>query len=65
MAKYYWYNKEKGVSKSKDGNEANIAHEDSDASETMVLMVAVSDEGSCSNTWFLDTCCSNNMIDHI
>lgn len=56
-AKYCWYNKEKGVSKSKYGNEVNISHEDSDGFETMVLMDVVSDEGLDYKTWFLDTSC--------
>lgn len=50
MAKDYWHNKEKGISKCKNGNKANIPHEDSGGSETMVLMDAVSDEGLDSKT---------------
>lgn len=64
MAKDCWYCKEKEASKSKDVKEANIAYEDLDGCEIMVLMDAVSDEGLNSKTWFLDTGCSNHMIGH-
>lgn len=44
MAKDYWYNKGKWAYKDKDSDKVKIEHDDSDGSETMVFMAAVSDE---------------------
>lgn len=38
------------ASKDKDGNEANIAHDDSYGFETTTFMIVVTDEGANSKT---------------
>ncbi|XP_058776276.1 uncharacterized protein LOC131650590 [Vicia villosa] len=52
--------KDNGLTKRKDEG-ANLARQDSDDSEGMVVMVAVVDNHVESKIWFLDLGCSNHM----
>ncbi|XP_050919532.1 uncharacterized protein LOC127137085 [Lathyrus oleraceus] len=61
LAKNDWYNKYKGATKSKEEG-ANLARQDSDDYEDMVVMAAFADDHIDSKIWFLDTSCSNQMI---
>jgi len=59
-----WYNKGKGLAKDNDDDdEAKMALEDSDG-EPLVLMTVVSEDCSDSETWFLNTGCSNHITGH-
>lgn len=55
LGKNYWYKRGKN-------EESNLALQDSDDSEEMVVMVAVGDEHVDTKIWFLDTGCSNHTI---
>jgi len=63
FAKDCWFNKGKGVAKDNEDDEAKMAQEDSDG-EPLVLMATISEDCSDSETWFLDTGCSNHMTGH-
>ncbi|XP_050920350.1 uncharacterized protein LOC127137984 [Lathyrus oleraceus] len=54
LAKNCWYNKVKGVTKGKEEG-ANLAHQDSDEYEDMMVMDIVADDYVDSNIWFLDS----------
>lgn len=60
MAKNSWYKKHKGATKGKNKG-ANLAHQDSDDYEDMVVVVAIADEHVDSKIWFLDAGCSNHI----
>lgn len=60
MAKNYWYNKNKGVTKG-NKEEANLAHQDSDDFEDMVVRGAIADDHVKTKIRFLDSGCSNHM----
>lgn len=62
LAKNYWYNKDKGATKGKDDEGEKLAHQNSDDSEGMILMVVFTYDHVDSKIWFLDTGCSNHMI---
>lgn len=54
--------KDKGATKGNDDDVENLACQDSNDSDGMVLMDAFVDEHVDSKTWFLDTGSSNRMI---
>ncbi|XP_050890818.1 uncharacterized protein LOC127096268 [Lathyrus oleraceus] len=55
-----WYNKDKGATKGKDEG-TNLALQDSDDYEDMMVMLVVIDDHIDSKIWFLDSSCSNHM----
>ena len=60
VAKNCWYNKDRGAIKGYEEG-ANFAHQDSDDSKDMVVMVVVTDEHVDTKIWFLDTSYSNHI----
>lgn len=60
LAKNFWYNKDKGATKVKEEKE-NLACQDSDDFEDMVVMATATDDHVDSKIWFLDLGCSNHM----
>ncbi|XP_050876469.1 uncharacterized protein LOC127080179 [Lathyrus oleraceus] len=60
MAKNYWYNKDKGATKDKEDG-LNLARQDSNDYEDMVVMDVVADDHVESKIWFLDSGCLNHM----
>ncbi|XP_050889926.1 uncharacterized protein LOC127095255 [Lathyrus oleraceus] len=60
MAKNCRYNKDKGAKKGKE-EEVNLARQDSDDYEDMVVMATVAADHVDSKIWFLDSGCSNYM----
>lgn len=60
LDKNFWYNKEKGETNGKEEG-VNLAHQDSDDYEDMVVMAAIADDHVDSKIWFLDSGFSNHM----
>lgn len=60
LAKHCWYKKDKGSTKGNDKWE-NLARQNSDDFDDMMVMGAVVDDCVESNIWFLDSGCSNHM----
>lgn len=60
MAKNYWYRKDKGATKENEEG-ANLARQDSNDYEDMVVMATVADDHVNFKIWFLETGCSNHM----
>lgn len=60
FAKNCWYNKDKRTTKGKEEG-ANRARQNSDDSEDMVVMDAVTADHVDSKIWFFDSSCLNRM----
>lgn len=62
MAKNCWYKKDKGAVKGKDDEGENLACQDTNDFDDMVLITTVVYEHVNSKAWFLGTGCSSHMI---